>query len=143
MPRQAATWLDRSAEAHYFKGAMARKKKLLVVDDDDMIREALKALLAEEGFEIETAENGDTAMKKCCSGYRPDLILLDLMMPVKSGVMFRQEQLAQPEIRHVPVIVLSAGGGMLEQAKKLHGATILAKPVDVDALLGAVARAIK
>jgi len=78
-----------------------------VVDDDEDIREILNELLKREGCQVFCAENGEQALLKA-KAEAPDIILLDLMMPVMDGWQFRQHQLGEPSISEIPVVVFSA-----------------------------------
>jgi CheY-like chemotaxis protein len=86
----------------------ARRVKVLIVDDDRDIREVLGELLTDEGFDIEAAWNGAEAMKRLQAGLRPNVIILDLMMPVMDGLAFRAEQKQNPELADIPVIGVTA-----------------------------------
>lgn len=114
---------------------------ILVVDDDVSIREFLVELLTEEGYDAEAAANGQEALQKlAASESLPDLILLDLMMPVMSGWQFRIEQLTNPRLAAIPVIAISATTELGKHAQALSVHAHLAKPFQVPALLEAVAR---
>jgi CheY-like chemotaxis protein len=82
-------------------------RPVLVVDDNTDLLELMRYLLKRRGIETETATNGDEALEQLRSGVDPSLILLDLMMPVKDGFAFRREQLADPKLAHIPVIIFS------------------------------------
>ena len=81
---------------------------ILIVEDDEDLREMMAQLLALEGFKAETAANGREALAYLALGDRPDVILLDLMMPVMDGWEFRRQQVTDPALAAVPVVVLSA-----------------------------------
>src|SRR5947207_15447872 len=81
---------------------------ILIVEDDFDIREALTQILEDEGFQVRCASNGREALEVATSGPAPRLILLDLMMPVMNGWQFRAEQLKDPRLAEVPVLVISA-----------------------------------
>ena len=81
---------------------------ILVVDDDEAIREALGDLLADKGYDVSLAANGKQALEICQSRPAPDLIFLDLMMPVMDGADFIRVKDANRELSHVPVCVMTA-----------------------------------
>jgi CheY-like chemotaxis protein len=95
-------------------------------------------ILSLEGFRAETAANGRDALEYLSKGDIPDVILLDLMMPVMDGWEFRRRQQQEPALRSLPVVVLSA----LDPARAadLQGAAFLKKPLDFDRLLDLVRR---
>src|SRR5260221_13806087 len=90
-------------------------------------------LLSIEGFQTTTVANGRDALEYLHGAAKPDVILLDLMMPVMDGWEFRRQQKADPELAPVPVIVLSA----LDQSRAagVDAAAFLKKPLDFDRLL--------
>ena len=88
--------------------AEAPTPSVLIVDDDRDIRENLGELLRDEGFAVEAAWNGAEAMKRLQAGFRPDLIILDLMMPVMDGITFRQRMKESNGLGSIPVIGLTA-----------------------------------
>ena len=111
---------------------------VLIVEDDADLREMMAQLLSLEGFRAETAPNGRDALRYLERGDRPDVILLDLMMPVMDGWEFRRRQVADPTIATVPVVVLSAVDPA--RAGDLGGTAFLKKPLDFDRLLELVRR---
>lgn len=119
---------------------MSGSKRIFVVEDDLHIRESLTEVLEIEGFNVFSAVNGQEALDILRSGEKADLILLDLMMPVKDGFQFKAEQEVDPLISHIPVIIMSANGNM--SAKKELGVVkeFLKKPIDLDALLSTINR---
>jgi len=111
---------------------------ILVVEDDFDIREALTQILEEEGYAVRGAANGKEALEVTASGPTPSLILLDLMMPVMNGWQFRAEQMQNPRLASVPVLVISADPHVQPKAATLGVAGLLKKPVSLDDLLAAV-----
>jgi CheY-like chemotaxis protein len=104
---------------------------VLVVEDEAAARAGMEQLLRGAGYEAVGAENGLAALELLRSGVRPRVILLDLMMPVMDGWAFRREQLRDPHLAHIPVIVLSAlHHGWVEGIPPT-----LPKPIDVRQLL--------
>ena len=112
---------------------------VLIVDDDADIREALLDVLNDHGYPASAVANGREALDYLRGGKRPCLILLDLMMPIMNGTQFRDEQLRDPNLRDVPVLVISAGNE-LEQRSKALGTESMRKPVDLEKLLDVIAR---
>jgi CheY-like chemotaxis protein len=114
---------------------------VLVVEDDADILRAIVQVLEDEGETVRAAENGRVAltMLREPGATLPCVILLDLMMPVMDGWAFRAEQLRDPALAGIPVIVLTADGHALEKAAMMNGANALRKPVELETLLAAVA----
>ena len=112
------------------------RPSLLLVEDDKDIRDTLKDLLEEEGFEIAPAANGKAAADFLDSTVvLPRLIFLDLSMPVMDGRQFRAWQLAQDRYRGIPTYILSAAGNGGDEAARLSAAGFMRKPFDLDRLL--------
>jgi CheY-like chemotaxis protein len=112
------------------------KSRVLLVEDDPDVRSTLADILSLEGFDVEATEDGDTALELLRAGRRPDVILLDLMMPRMNGWQFRASQETDPELARIPVVVLSAQGSLApEQEAKLHAAAFLKKPIEVPQLV--------
>jgi CheY-like chemotaxis protein len=108
---------------------------VLLVEDDAAIAEALEDMLRDEGLEVARAANGREALALLRRGLRPSSILLDLMMPVMDGWDFRQEQLADPALKDIPVVVVSAAGFSPETIRaQLGDVHLLPKPVPCRAL---------
>jgi CheY-like chemotaxis protein len=116
---------------------MPHGRSVLVVEDHADLREMLAVLLETEGFAVQTAGNGREALE-CLDAARPDVILLDLMMPVMTGDEFRARQLADPRYRDVPVICMTAAHDGRDRAERLHADAYFQKPVDFDRLLHVV-----
>ena len=109
---------------------------VLIVEDDDDLREMMAQLLSLEGFTTATVANGREALSYLQAAEPPQVILLDLMMPVMDGWEFRRQQQADPSLAPVPVIVLSA----LDPSRTadLEANAFLKKPLDFDRLLALV-----
>ncbi|AKI98522.1 response regulator receiver domain-containing protein [Archangium gephyra] len=113
-------------------------KTLLVVDDEVGITEALNDLLSEEGFHVLVAGNGREALTRMAEK-RPDLILLDYMMPVMDGRELLLALQADAALRHLPVLMMSAvPRSSLPPDCKPTG--FLRKPFTIDRLLMEVNR---
>ncbi len=108
---------------------------VLIVDDDAAIRKMLVDVLSLEGFQTEVARNGREALEKLEDGAEW-IVLLDLMMPVMDGWELCRYLAERPSLRQQCSIVLMSAGERLEQARDLQVEGYLAKPFDVDQLLG-------
>jgi CheY-like chemotaxis protein len=116
------------------------RNRILVIDDSADVRVTLAELLTETGYEVECAANGREALEHLHNGGRPQLILLNLMMPVVNGWVFRQVQRQDPALASIPVVVMSAVDDLSSYDGDLAAAAYLRKPVDVDELLGTIER---
>src|SRR5436190_19304599 len=72
---------------------MAVKEKVLVIDDEPSIRKYLQTLLEVDGFDVETLSSGREAIKKISEGERPDLVILDVLMPERNGIATSRERM--------------------------------------------------
>jgi CheY-like chemotaxis protein len=116
------------------------KRLILIVEDDIDVLQSLADVLDAEGFDTARACNGRQAIDYLRAGHCPQLILLDMMMPVMNGWEFRQEQLRIAGAADIPVVVLTADGEPRRKATALHAHGHLAKPVGVDKLLQEIDR---
>jgi CheY-like chemotaxis protein len=112
---------------------MADRASVLVVDDDEAIRDVVADVLRDEGYRVVCAENGAQALRALQGDNHPDLVLLDLMMPVMSGWEVLEQLQANEELSQIPVVVVSA---MTAPGAREH----LAKPIDLEQLLATVGR---
>jgi signal transduction histidine kinase len=117
-----------------------RGKRILIVEDDPPIRDALALLLAEEGYEVSTANDGEDAFDRLEANpeAQPDLILLDLRMPVMDGWEFRKAQRRNSRLAAIPVVVISADGS--SHAAAISAEAFLRKPFDTGHLLATIER---
>lgn len=111
-------------------------KTILVVDDEQDITDAVSDILEIEGYSVMRAVNGQEALERI-SQQRPDLILLDMMMPVMDGRETLAALQADEALRGIPVIVASAGD--VRDVKARYGVTCMSKPFSIDTLLEQVA----
>jgi DNA-binding response OmpR family regulator len=93
-------------------------KKILIADDEPSIVTALEFLLRRHGYEVQIARDGDEALR-LVETMHPDLVLLDIMMPVKSGYEVCRQLRERPESRDVKIVMLTAKGRDAEVAKGL------------------------
>jgi DNA-binding response OmpR family regulator len=110
---------------------------VLVVDDDRAIRGFVAEVLMDEGYDVKTAENGNEALA-VSREWHPDLIVLDLMMPVMDGWTFRARQRQEDALADVPVVVTSAATTLRTHRDTLEPCVLLPKPFELEELLGAV-----
>src|SRR5215469_2387505 len=108
--------------------------RILVVEDDADAREAMISLLQMKGYHAFPAGNGQEALDYLNRAPTPDLIILDLWMPVMDGWQFRTEQVKDPRLKEIPVVVVTA----LSDQADVDADEVIIKPVDVDRLLTAV-----
>jgi DNA-binding response OmpR family regulator len=114
-------------------------KKILVADDEPNIVAALEFLLQRDGYEVHVARNGDEALK-LVEDFNPDLVLLDVMMPVKSGYEVCKRIRERADWRHIKIIMLSAKGRDAEVNKGLAiGADLyITKPFSTQELVAKI-----
>ncbi len=127
---------------------MAQDKYVLVVDDDLDLVEAIATNLGARGYEVGKAYDGIEALESI-KARRPDLVVLDVMMPRKDGYAVCDELKKDPEYRDIPVILLTAVGSAVSSTSYTHrdGMTTeadeyVAKPVDLDKVAELVAELI-
>ncbi len=111
-------------------------ERILIVDDEAGARTALSALLRREGFEVSDASDGLSALAQCAS-FKPDLILLDILMPGMSGFQVCRRIKATPETRLTPVVLIT---GLTATEDRIEGINagaddFLSKPIDFNELL--------
>jgi DNA-binding response OmpR family regulator len=115
---------------------------ILIVDDDPAILDLIAQLLADEGYAILTANGGQAAVDLAIQ-HLPRLILLDLMMPEMNGWQVVDVLKSTSRTRAIPILLLSARRDMNITARELGVTDYLAKPFDLDELLGCVDRILK
>ena len=113
---------------------------MLLVEDNPDSNAALELFLRSHGYDVMTAFDGEQAIERLRAGPRPSVVLLDVMMPGKDGNAFRREQLADPALASIPVIVFSGAYDVGGIAERLGVRDYLTKPVDVQRLLDTVRR---
>ena len=115
-------------------------KCVLLVDDNFVTREAMSQVLGCDGYRVTTAANGADAIRRLTGPEKPNVILLDLNMPVMDGPTFRQRQREDQDLAGIPVVVLSSDGDGAEKATSMGAETFLQKPVDTARLLDIIHR---
>ncbi|TMG98908.1 MAG: response regulator [Betaproteobacteria bacterium] len=114
-------------------------KRILIADDEPNIVTSLEFLMEQAGYETKVATNGQEALDLAAS-FRPDLVLLDIMFPAKSGYEVCQRLKGEPATRSIKVVIVSAKGRDVEVAKALElGAdAYIAKPFSTRELVAKV-----
>src|SRR5256714_15268518 len=128
---------DRSTHAREAFAA-PRKPVVLVVEDHEFAREALAALLATEGYDVIEAENGREALAAMAKGAPPDVILLDLMMPVMDGWEFMKRQRSDWRLFTIPTIAVTGAASPHPPGPGVPGARFLGKPYTAGPLVAAL-----
>ena len=118
---------------------MSPAGRILVVEDDDSLREALVEVLGDEGHEVRSAEHGAEALATL-GEWEPELLVLDIMMPVMDAFEFREHQRQRAVAPGARVLVLSAARDLGGAAERLSADAFLAKPFRLDEMLGVVER---
>jgi pilus assembly protein CpaE len=114
-------------------------KKVLLVDDDEMLRKMTKALLARQGFDVIAVEDGPKTLEQLKTT-RPDIILLDVMMPGMDGFTVCREIRANPATTRIPIIMLTALDSVENKVKGFEAGAddYLAKPCDTTELVARI-----
>jgi DNA-binding response OmpR family regulator len=110
--------------------------RVLVVEDDDSIRDLVDIVLTSAGYEVLTASDGAAALQ-VAGAVRPDLVLLDMRMPVMDGWEFARRYRAGPE-PHAPIVVVTAARDAAQRASEIDANGYLGKPFDMGELLALV-----
>jgi len=115
-------------------------KTVLVVDDSVTMVMSLKTTLSLNGFQAETAANGKEALEKLQAGFRPDLILTDINMPVMGGMELIRSVRAIPRLKFIPILTLTTESDAAKRSQgKLVGATgWIVKPVSGNDLVAVI-----
>jgi len=116
-------------------------RKVLIVDDEPNIVTALEFLLKRSGYDVRLAANGAEALEQV-ETYRPDVVLMDVMMPIKSGFEVCQRMRERPELAQIKIVMLSAKGSEAEVSKGLSlGADLyITKPFSTQELVSTINR---
>ena len=123
---------------------MSDKKKILVIDDDENLVTFVTTLLEDNGYETVKACNGEEGLTQL-NAEKPDLVLLDITMPQKSGVRFYRDVKENDALKATPVIMVT---GVMDEFKKFISTRrqvpppdgYVSKPIDTDLLLETIAQ---
>lgn len=113
---------------------------LLLVEDDDDLRLTVAEVLRDHGVEVVEASNGVEALAWMHEHEKPVAIVLDLMMPKMDGMQFRAAQLADPDLRDIPVVFMTASTVKQHVLDAAGAAAVLRKPVTIDELFSVLGR---
>ena len=113
--------------------------RVLVVEDDGLFRGVLAETLRDEGFDARAAADGFEALE-ILRAWEPELIVLDLGLPLMNGVAFCSHQRGIAGAAEIPVVILSAHRDLLAEAETLGAKAILAKPCNLDILIETIGR---
>ena len=112
-------------------------KKILVVDDSVTMVMSLRTTLTMNGFEVETAGNGQAALEKLNSGVKPNLIVTDINMPIMGGLELIGKVRAMPGFKFIPILTLTSesDNAKRDQGKRAGATGWIVKPVSGDDLI--------
>jgi CheY-like chemotaxis protein len=116
-------------------GGPAEAHRILVVEDDEDVRGALAVVLESRGYDVVEARDGGEALHRLRSGANVCLILLDIFMPGMDGWAFRTEQMKDPALARIPVLVITADSTAARTAVAGGAVSAMTKPIEFDQLL--------
>jgi CheY-like chemotaxis protein len=111
---------------------------ILIVEDDNGLAAILAAVLQDQGYRVALVSNGREALDYLSTERRPDLILLNLVMPAMNGWKLREQLKKDPELAEIPVIALSGVPNLAKQAASLGAIGSFMKPYNIKALVDTV-----
>lgn len=119
-------------------------KRILVVEDNMLVQEVYASALQQLDCDIVTADDGHEALE-LAEEERPDLIIMDIMLPGVSGLDLVQQMKADPELKDVPIIVVTtmANAGDQEKIRAAGADAYLPKPIQIDEFIDAVRRTLE
>lgn len=112
-------------------------KKILIVEDDTSIRELLTEILEDEGYKVSASANGIEGLKVLEKNI-PDLIIMDIMMPIMDGFAFRSEMLKNAHLKTIPILAMSAQSQGIEKLEAFGLTNFINKPIELNHLLETV-----
>ncbi len=117
---------------------MEQKNRILIVEDDPVMVSMLENMLEDEGYEVRNA-TGEKALQMA-SEYKPNVVLLDIMMPQMDGLEWSNRAKADPYLKNIPIIALSAADNSTLRRiyKDMQADSFLSKPFDLNVLMGLV-----
>jgi CheY-like chemotaxis protein len=112
--------------------------RILIIDDDEDTRELLRLIVDSQGHEVAVASDGAEALVQVQVGSRPDLIVLDMMMPNLDGEGFMRALKGHPDLAQVPVFVVSGHHAARQKASEIGASGCFVKPVELADLLAVI-----
>lgn len=112
---------------------------ILIIEDESTILEATAMILSDEGYNVLTADSGFAALDVLKNHSKPNLILLDMVMPKMNGWDFAKEYARLYECR-APIVVISGAADVAQRAREIGAVSWLSKPYSIDDLLACVQR---
>ncbi len=139
-PRSHVYWFDQSEVDAIAKGLIKHKRRILIVDDDPESTHLVKILLEKTGNYLVREENDPDEAHQSARNFRPDAILLDIMMPKKDGSEVAAQMEADPELRSTPIIFLTAlvTEPETKAGLRIEGHRSLAKPINIPELINQI-----
>ncbi len=123
---------------------MKINKLILIIEDDVCINSLITELLLEQGYQTKSLFNGKDAHNWLMQTNEfPQLILLDLMMPIQNGYIFRDEQLKSQTLKNIPVVVMSADGNFSQNQMRINANDYLKKPFELNDFLTIINKYVK
>lgn len=114
-----------------------QQKHIFVAEDDPDILEVLQIILSMNGYQVTSVSRGDEVMAAVKKS-RPDLVMMDIWMPGRDGTENAKEIKAEPELQHLPVILLSAVSDIETIASSVKAEAFVKKPFDIDELMAVI-----
>ena len=139
-PQSHVYWFDQSEIDAIARSLTKEKRRILIVDDDTASTHLVKILLERAGHYLVLEENHAARAHQSARDFRPDVILLDIMMPEADGAEVAAQIEADPELRSTPIIFLTALVTMPEakHGLRIEGHRSLAKPIDIPGLINQI-----
>jgi CheY-like chemotaxis protein len=113
-------------------------RRILIIEDEEDIREILKEFFEGEGYEVWTAIHGKDAFRVLDENGKPNMILVDLMMPVMSGEEFIEKKKLHPVYADIPTVIMSADHRTKAKAQALNIKWAINKPLELTSLISIV-----